>query len=121
MTIKIKPVLVWQVYMVRCADDTLYTGVAKDVDKRLAQHNGLAPQGAIYTRSRRPVILVYQESASNRSTACRREYELKQLSRSDKLSLIHQANLSKPNESSPSQVKRIVKNNNAHSMGFLKK
>ena len=81
----------WNVYIVRCADGSLYTGVAMDVGRRVAEHNGVgtrAARGARYTRSRRPVKLVYQESAVSRAIACRREYRIKQLSRSEKLALI---------------------------------
>jgi putative endonuclease len=81
----------WRAYMVRCADGTLYTGVATDVARRVAEHNGKGAtrtKGARYTRSRRPVKLVYQESAANRSAACKREYRIKQLTRREKLALI---------------------------------
>ncbi len=78
----------WHVYIVRCADDTLYSGVAIDVARRVAEHNGTGRRGARYTRARRPVRLVYQASAANRSVACKREYAIKQLSRRDKLRLI---------------------------------
>ncbi len=78
----------WHVYILRCADGTFYTGVAMDVARRLAQHNGLLAQGARYTRSRRPVNLAYQEKATNRSAACKREYAIKQLSRGEKIALI---------------------------------
>lgn len=81
----------WHVYIVRCADGTLYTGVAVDVVRRVAEHNGVRAArkaGARYTRSRRPVKLVHQEAAANRSAACKREYRIKQLSRAEKLALI---------------------------------
>jgi len=78
----------WWVYIVRCADGSLYTGIARDLDKRIAAHNGAGSAGASYTRARRPVRLVYRESADNRSLASRREYEIKQLSREDKLALV---------------------------------
>ena len=81
----------WKVYIVRCADDTLYSGVALDVARRVAEHNGTGKRGARYTRARRPVTLVYQVSAANRSAACKREYAIKQLSRPDKLKLIDSA------------------------------
>ena len=73
--------------MVRCADDSLYTGVAMDPEKRLAEHNegGL---GARYTRARRPVELVYVESAEDRSAACKREWAIKRLTRAAKLRLV---------------------------------
>ena len=67
----------WYVYMLRCADDTLYTGVATDLAARVATHN--AGQGAKYTRGRRPVVLVYQETAVDRAAAQRREAEIKRL------------------------------------------
>jgi len=69
----------WAVYLVRCADGSLYTGVATDVARRVAQHN--AGTGARYTRSRRPVTLVHQEPAADRPAALRREHALKQLPR----------------------------------------
>ena len=81
----------WQVYLVRCADGTLYTGVTVDVARRVAEHNGLRSSGARYTRARRPVKLVYQEAAANRSVACKREYTIKQMTRREKLALISAA------------------------------
>lgn len=79
---------VWHIYLVRCADGALYTGVAMDVARRIAEHNGKGTGGARYTRARRPVKLVYQEPAANRSIACKREYRIKQLNRREKLALI---------------------------------
>lgn len=78
----------WQVYIARCADGTLYTGIARDVGKRIAEHNADKGSGANYTRARRPVVLVYQEPAADRSTASKREYQIKQLSRTEKLALV---------------------------------
>lgn len=78
----------WFVYILRCADDTLYTGVSTDVARRVDEHNAGAPLGARYTRARRPVVLVYQESVPNRSAALRREREIKRQDRSWKLALI---------------------------------
>ena len=72
--------------MVRCADDSLYTGIAKDLQARLDQHN--AGEGAKYTRARRPVSLVYCEVIEDQGRALRREYELKQFDRAAKLALI---------------------------------
>ncbi|WP_459870850.1 GIY-YIG nuclease family protein [Endothiovibrio diazotrophicus] len=77
----------WHVYMVRCTDGTLYTGVAVDPERRLAEHNGSA-LGARYTRARRPVELVYVEAAADRSAACKREAAIKRLSRAQKLRLV---------------------------------
>ncbi len=79
----------WHVYMVRCADGTLYTGIAKDVERRVVQHN--TGQGAKYTRGRGPVILVYREAVKDRPAALRREHEIKQLRLSAKRTLIDDA------------------------------
>lgn len=76
----------YYVYLLRCADGTLYTGFTNDLARRLAVHN--AGKGAKYTRGRRPVELVYWESFSNKSSALRRECAIKRLSRAEKLSLI---------------------------------
>ena len=73
----------WRVYIVRCSDGTLYTGIARDLGKRIAEHNSDAG-GARYTRSRRPVELVYSEEAPSRSEALKREYEIKRLPRAGK-------------------------------------
>ncbi len=73
-------------YMVRCADGTLYTGWTVDPEKRLEAHN--SGHGARYTRSRRPVSLVYLESFETKEEAMRREYAIKHLSRQEKLILI---------------------------------
>ncbi|MBI1284168.1 MAG: GIY-YIG nuclease family protein [Thiobacillus sp.] len=77
----------WIVYMVRCADGTLYTGITTDVVRRVAEHNGEGRLGARYTRSRRPVRLAYMEPACNRAAAARRETVIKQLDRAGKLAL----------------------------------
>ena len=79
----------WYVYLLRCADDTLYAGCTTDPKRRLEQHN--AGRGAKYTRARRPVELVYVEPAEDHSGALRREAALKRLSRREKLALIHAA------------------------------
>lgn len=78
----------WYVYIVRCADDSLYTGIARDVGKRLDEHNHSDQLGARYTRYRRPVKLVYQETLVSRSEAARRESAIKRLSREEKELLI---------------------------------
>jgi putative endonuclease len=74
------------VYVVRCADGTLYTGYARDPAARVEVHN--AGRGAKYTRGRRPVALVYSERFRTRGAALRREHELKRLRRSAKQALI---------------------------------
>ncbi|HSN69968.1 MAG TPA: GIY-YIG nuclease family protein [Steroidobacteraceae bacterium] len=79
----------WFVYIVRCVDGTLYTGVARDLHARLTQHN--AGTGARYTRGRRPVELVYSENVASRSEALRREHAIKRLSAADKQALVVEA------------------------------
>ena len=76
----------WTVYLARCRDGTLYTGVTTDPVRRLAEHN--AGCGGAYTRSRVPVTLVYWEQASDRSLALRRERAIKRLTRAEKESLV---------------------------------
>jgi len=76
----------WFVYIVRCADGSLYTGVAKDVDRRLEQHN--AGTASRYTRSRLPVTLEHREDQPDRSMALKRECAIKALSRKAKEALI---------------------------------
>ena len=76
----------WSVYILRCADATLYTGIAKDVFVRLKKHN--SGSGAAYTRARRPVRLLYQEDGKTRSQALIREAEIKALGRAGKESLL---------------------------------
>lgn len=77
----------WSVYIVRCADGSLYTGIATDVARRVEEHNASNLLAARYTRARRPVVLVYQEAVASRSAAGKREYELKQMSREEKEAL----------------------------------
>jgi len=79
----------WHVYIVRCADLTLYTGIARDVAARIAVHN--AGRGAAYTRGRRPVSLVHTEAVADRGAALRREAAIKRLSRADKQRLLGKA------------------------------
>lgn len=78
--------MAWHVYILRCADESLYTGVATDLAARVAKHN--AGKAAKYTRGRLPVRLVYQEFARGRSRALKREHTIKRLSRAAKLRLI---------------------------------
>ncbi len=76
----------WYVYIVRCSDDSLYTGISTDVEARIAKHN--KGMGAKYTRSRGPVDLVYTESLSEKGDALRREMEIKKLSPQNKRKLV---------------------------------
>lgn len=83
------PTPTWCVYILRCADDTLYTGIAKNVLGRVELHN--RGRGAKYTRSRRPVELVYREAQPNRALALRREAAIKRLPAAAKRALVKAA------------------------------
>ena len=76
----------YYVYMVRCSDGSLYTGSTNNLPARIEKHN--RGEGARYTRGRRPVTLVYSESAASKSDALKREIQIKKMTRADKLSLI---------------------------------
>jgi uncharacterized protein (TIGR02453 family) len=78
--------MVWTVYLLRCADGSLYTGITRDTARRVTAHN--AGTGAAYTRGRRPVQMVYHEQAPDRSAALRREWAIKQFTRSEKEALV---------------------------------
>lgn len=80
----------WYVYILRCVDDTLYTGITNNIDRRLKAHN--AGTASKYTRSRRPVTMIYQEEAETKGDALRRELAIKKMTRSQKQSLIEQLN-----------------------------
>lgn len=79
----------WYLYILRCGDGTLYTGITTDVQRRLAVHR--RGTGAKYTRGRGPLELVYQEQLENHSLALQREAAVKAMSRQEKLALIHGA------------------------------
>ena len=76
----------WWLYIVECADASLYTGITNNLEQRLEKHN--AGTASRYTRARTPVRLVYREAHPDRSSASRRENEVKQLTRDEKLALI---------------------------------
>ena len=78
----------YYVYMLRCGDGSLYSGITTDLDRRLKVHN--SGKGAKYTRSRLPVSLAYFEEAEDRSQASKREFELKKLTRTQKEKLVEQ-------------------------------
>lgn len=80
----------WTVYIIRCDDDTLYTGVTTDVERRFREHRDL-PAGAKYFNGRKPLEVVYREVGHSRSSAAQREAAIKKLSRADKLELIRLA------------------------------
>ena len=77
---------IWHLYILRCKDDSLYTGITTDVEKRLEVHR--AGKGAKYTRGRCPLELVYREECGSHSDALKRELEIKALTRQQKLLLI---------------------------------
>lgn len=79
----------WYVYILRCGDGTLYTGVTDNVERRLAAHR--AGKGAKYTRGRSPLELAYTEQVPDKPAALRREYQIKRLSRAEKEQLIRGA------------------------------
>lgn len=78
----------WKVYLLRCSDDSLYTGITRDLNRRLDEHNNSNRLASAYTRARRPVSLVYQESYSDRSAASMREAEIKKMTKTEKEKLI---------------------------------
>ena len=77
----------WYVYIVECSDGSFYTGITTDVDRRVLEHN-YSFKSAKYTRSRRPVKLVYKEESATRSEASKREYQIKKYKRTKKQKLI---------------------------------
>jgi len=77
----------WTVYIIRCDDDTLYTGVTTDLERRFREHRDLRC-GAKYFNGRKPLEVVYSENCHDRSSACQREAAIKKLSRDEKLCLI---------------------------------
>ena len=78
--------MTWFVYILKCRDGTLYTGITNDLERRLTAHN--SGKGANYTRARRPVRVVYHEPVADKSAALRREHAIKKLSRTAKLRAI---------------------------------
>jgi putative endonuclease len=81
----------WYVYILRCADGTLYTGITTDLERRVNEHNAGGALGARYTRARRPVSLCHAESAASRAEAARREAAIKKLTRVAKFQLMNRA------------------------------
>ena len=82
----------WYIYIVKCSDQSLYTGITIDVGRRVEEHNSNDLLGARYTRCRRPVTLVYEEIANSRSEATKREAAIKKLRRDKKKRLIAEKN-----------------------------
>lgn len=84
----------WYVYILRCADNSLYTGITTSIERRLKEHNECNKKGAKYTRVRRPVNLAYAEQQLNRQEASRREYQLKKYNKKKKEQLVSSFNTS---------------------------
>lgn len=80
--------IMWYVYLLRCADNSLYGGITTSLERRVIEHNECNKKGAKYTRVRRPVRLVYSEPQLNRQEASRREYQLKKLTKAKKEQLV---------------------------------
>ena len=78
----------YYVYMVQCSDNTLYTGITTDLKRRIEEHN-FSNKGAKYTKARRPITLVYSEEHADRSSASKREYIIKKMTKSNKKLLIN--------------------------------
>ena len=83
----------WFVYMARCSDRSLYTGIAVDVDRRIDEHNHDNKKAAKYTRARRPIVLVYKEPCEDQSSAQQREAAIKRLSKAEKEQLLHESGI----------------------------
>lgn len=79
----------YSLYIVKCFDNSLYTGITTDLERRIKQHNWLIPGGAKYTLARKPVELVFSENHPNRSEASKRECEIKKLTKKQKIDLIN--------------------------------
>jgi putative endonuclease len=79
---------IWFVYLIRCADGSLYCGIATDVGRRFGEHEEGAPKGAKYTRGKGPLELVFQKEIGSRSEACKEELRIKKLSKKAKLLML---------------------------------
>ena len=82
---------VWWVYLLRCNDNSLYAGVTTDIHRRVDEHNN-SKLGAKYTRAKRPVSLAYLEEADDKSSACKREYQIRHLTKVKKEQLVSKYN-----------------------------
>jgi len=87
-TSEIEQVSIWYLYLIRCANGHLYTGITTDVARRFNEHQSSSPKAAKYLRGKGPLTLMYQEQVGTRSDALKREIAVKKLSRSQKLALI---------------------------------
>ena len=96
--------MAWTVYILKCSDGSLYTGITNDLDRRMERH--ASGKGAAYTRSRLPVRLVYRERSRGQGEALRREWAVKQLTRAEKLRLIRRGRKATSRRRSPSSASR---------------
>ncbi len=76
----------WHVYILKCSDSSLYTGITTDIKRRVKEHN-FSVKGAKYTRGRRPVECIYTENVDDKSSASKREWEIKKMSKAEKIKL----------------------------------
>ena len=81
----------WKVYLLRCSDNSLYTGITRDLNRRLDEHNHDDRLASAYTRARRPLKLVYQEPCIDRSNATKREAAIRKMTKAEKENLIKKA------------------------------
>ena len=81
----------WKVYLLRCSDNSLYTGITRDLNRRLDEHNHNDRLASAYTRARRPLKLVYQEPCIDRSNATKREAAIRKMTKAEKENLIKKA------------------------------
>ncbi|WP_259397245.1 GIY-YIG nuclease family protein, partial [Shewanella sp. SG41-4] len=88
----------WYLYIIRCANSHLYTGITTDISRRFAEHQASGPKAAKYLKGKGPLTLVYQELLADRSEASKREIAIKKYTRKQKLSLIEQYELDRPME-----------------------
>ena len=94
-----RPSLRWHLYILKCSDNTFYTGVTNNLERRLGMHND--GRASRYTRSRLPVILIYQERCRNKSSALKKECRIKSLSRKEKEQYVHKKSRTPDSGSSP--------------------
>lgn len=90
-TSEIEQASTWYLYLIRCANGHLYTGITTDVARRFNEHQSSSPKAAKYLRGKGPLTLMYQETVGSRGDALRREIAVKKLSRAQKLALIESA------------------------------
>jgi putative endonuclease len=96
----------WFVYVIRCADQSFYTGVTTDAERRIDEHND--GSGARYTRARGPVELVYLERVKDRGSALRREHEIKRMTAAGKRAMVESARRKKARRKERAKARRLA-------------